>query len=151
MFKKIMLRGWAGFILGVFIITFISLLTSTFYGNGNYIPVSKLFIKECGSEILATWIVFILAGILGFCYGAGSLIFENDKLNIVVQTVLHCAISAPVQFLVGWVCYWMPHNFLGITIWIIESLIIYVIVWLCFYFNYKNEVKKVNEALKNNE
>ena len=148
MFKKIMFRGTAGFVLGVFIANLFCLISSTFFGNnGAYTPVAQMFINKFQTEIGAAWLMFLLSGFIGFICSATSLLFENDNLNLLMQTILHFVINGPSMFLIGWICYWMPHNIMGITIWIIEYILIYSIIWLSFYLSYKKKVAQVNEAL----
>ena len=150
MFKKIAFRGITGFVLGVFVANLFAIVSSTIFGqNGAYTPVAQLLINKCGSEIAAAWVMFILSGFIGGLCSASALLFENDKLNLILQTVLHCIINAPSMFLIGWICYWMPHNAFGITIWFVEFILIYAMIWLSFYLSYKKKVKQVNEALAN--
>ena len=148
MFKKIMFRGTAGFVLGVFIANLFCLISSTIFGNdGSYTPIARMFIDKCQTEIGAAWLMFLLSGSIGFICSASSIFFENDNLNLLMQTIIHFIINAPSMFLIGWICYWMPHNTMGIIIWIIEYLLIYAIIWLSFYLSYKKKVAQINEAL----
>lgn len=151
MLKEIVKRGSVGFLLGVFSINVIALVNSSLFGNGSFSLVTTYLIKQCGSEILASWFFFFLSGFIGALYGITSLIFENEKMNLVMQTFLHAIISAPLTFVVGWVCYWMPHNLTGILIFAAEYVVIYVIIWLSFYLSYKHKVNQVNEKLKERE
>lgn len=147
MLKKIIIRGVPGLILGTFIANLMSLISSTIYGNGVYYPAYTAVINQFDSQIEAVWVVFGLSALIGFLYGVTSLLFEADKLNLVVQTTLHCLINFPTVTLIAWLCYWMPHNKTGFIIWIIEYFVIYIIIWLSFYLSYKTKVKQINKAL----
>ena len=151
-FKKAMLRGALGFPLGVFISTTITVLISVFakgWGGGYYSAATPLLIKTMGSELNAVVLQYILSGVLGFAFAAGSAIWEVEKWSITKQTVFHFAITSVAMFPIAYICHWVGHNVLSIVIYFAIFLSFYLIMWIVMYSYWKKQLNGLNKKIKN--
>lgn len=148
MSKKIIGLGFSGFFVGVVIGYAISLIQSAIVGNGNFYPVAPDFMTACGTELNATVIQFFLTGILGVFISISSTLFDTNKLNLLMQTVLHFFIITTATSLVAFICKWIPYSVIGVIIWFAIFFIIYAIIWIAYMVIAKKHIAQINERLK---
>lgn len=153
MTKKVLKRGSLGFLIGAFITVLIPLIISFFIADGNFYPVVPDFIEQCGNEVNAAAIQYLLGGIMGFGCAAGSVVFEHDKFSILKQTVIHFIIISLSMLPIAYICHWMEHSLLGLIKYFLIFIIIYFIIWITQYLIWKSKIKRMNEKLlsKSNE
>lgn len=137
-------RGVLGFILGVFISTTLTIIDSLLFAHGNYIAVAPDLVSLCGSQLTAVTLQYLLSGILGIVFGTTTLIWENEKWSLLIQTLLHFFITTSVMTVIALICKWIPGTLGGIIGWIIVFVVVYLIVWFICYSIYKRKVKEIN-------
>lgn len=147
MVKKIFKTGMLGFFIGVFIAVLIPIIISFIIGTGSYYPVVSDFINQCGNEVTAAAIQYLLSGIMGFGIAAGSLIYTVERLGIFKQSAIHFAVLSLSMLPIAYICHWMEHSVLGIIKYFLIFVVIYIIIWIIEYFIWKRKIKKLNEKL----
>ena len=148
MSKKIIGLGFSGFFVGVVIGYAISLIQSAIVGNGNFYPVAPDFMTACGTELSATVIQFFLTGILGVFISISSVLFDTNKLNLLIQTVLHFLITTTATSLVAFICRWIPYSAAGVIIWFAIFFVIYAIIWIAYMIAAKKSIAQINKNLQ---
>lgn len=148
--KKAILRGLLGFPLGVFIGYLITIVISLIYARGYYSPVVPALVRECGSEIGAVVLQFILSGILGAAFAVGSIVWEIDKWSILKQTFVHFLILSLSMLPIAYFTYWMEHSIFGIASYFGIFIVIYAVIWFTQYFIWKQKIKTINNKIKGN-
>lgn len=148
MSKKIIGLGFSGFFVGVVIGYAISLIQSAIVGNGNFYPVAPDFMTACGTELSATVIQFFLTGILGVFISISSTLFYTNKLNLLIQTVLHFLITTTATSLVAFICRWIPYSAAGVIIWFAIFFVIYAIIWIAYMIAAKKSIAQINKNLQ---
>lgn len=146
--KGMVLRGTVGFFVGVTIGQFIPMISSLIYGDGNYYPVTPALAESCGTELSAVLLQFVLCGIMGICFGAGSMIWEIDSWSILKQTIVHLLLSSVVMFPVAYLMQWMERSIKGIAVYVGIFIGIYVVVWFTSYLAWWGKINRLNVRMK---
>lgn len=146
--KKAILRGVLGFPMGIFLSITITILISLSLGTGEYNPVVPELTNLTNSEINAVVLQYILSGILGFMFAAGSAVFEVEQFSLVKQIVIHFFISVFTMLPIAYILRWMDHSIGGIVTYVGIFLIIYVIIWIIQYMSWKKKILQINKKLE---
>lgn len=147
MIKKFFQRGTLGFLMGVFITVLIPVVISFTIGDGKYYPIVPDFIEQCGNEINAAAIQYLLGGILGFMCAASSVIWNIEKLGILKQSFIHFLCISISVMPIAYICHWMEHSVLGIVSYYAIFISIYFVIFITQYIFWKNKIRKMNEKL----
>ncbi|MEI6101053.1 MAG: DUF3021 domain-containing protein [Eubacteriales bacterium] len=146
--KKIIIRALLGFPLGVFIGYGITIWISAILGDGTFHPVVPALIKECGSEMGAVVLQFVLSGVMGASFAAASCVFECESWSILKQSLIHCAILSATLFPIAYFTYWMPRSAVGIISYFAIFFGLYIVIWIIQYFAWKKKIVAMNKKLK---
>ncbi|MFT8887866.1 MAG: DUF3021 domain-containing protein [Ethanoligenens sp.] len=150
-FKRAMLWGLLGFPLGVFVsytITIAISLAGRGWGGGWYSPVDPTLSRAVGSQLAAVGVQYLLSGLLGFVFAAGSCIWGIEKWNYTRQTVVHFALVTGTMMLMAYVCNWFDHTLLAFGLFFGLFVVIYVIIWFCCYLTWKKKMQVLNDSLR---
>ncbi|MDD6394821.1 MAG: DUF3021 domain-containing protein [Firmicutes bacterium] len=146
--KKAILRGLIGFPIGVTIGYSITIVISLIFAEGYYSPAVPSMIEMCGSEINAVLIQFLLCGLMGFIFAAGSVVWESEKLSLLAQTAINFVIVTGTMLPVAYICHWMEHSIAGLLQYVAIFAIIYVTIWITQYISYKIRIRKINKKIE---
>jgi hypothetical protein len=146
--KKAIIRGMLGFPMGIFLSISITILISLSLGTGEYNPVVPTLIDVTKSELNAVILQYILSGILGFMFAAGSTVFEVEQFSLVKQVVIHFFISVFTMLPIAYILRWMDHSIGGIVSYVGVFLIIYVVIWMIQYMSWKKKIHEINKKLE---
>jgi len=151
-FKVTAKRAIQGFLIGIFFLNIMCLIKSAVFGGGKYIPFSLEIVNFCGgNEAKAAILQFILTGFMGAIFGGSTVLFEAEKLSILMATVCHFLLVMPSGTAVAWICGWLIHSKTGLIIWVVQFIVLYIIIWLSIYLVYRAKVKQINQQLCNSE
>ncbi len=145
--KKAIERTVLGFFVGIAIGQMISVLISLIAGNGEFIVCTPKFISIVGNEAGAAAIQTLLCGIMGIGYAGASLIWENDKLNLAVQTGICFGIYAIATLPIAYFTSWMEHSAAGVLGYIGIFVASFVFVWFIQYLMLKNKLNAINTKI----
>ncbi len=88
--------------------------------------------------------------VIGLGFGLPAVVYDNEKLSLFTQTIIHmgtgCIVMTVTAFLVGWI----PLNrgpLLMIAI-LLEELALAFVIWFLFYLQQKKLVKQMNQRVK---
>lgn len=134
--KEFLFRSIIGIMFGAFIAV---LATCSFVLFGEQTALNgQLFMKNALGSMFAGWF-----------FSASSLYFEMETIKLPMQTGLHFITVTILYFILAFGIGWVPADPKSIGIAIALFLAIYAIVWLGFYFYFRNQSRKLNEELKN--
>jgi len=148
MSKKMIWLGFSGFSVGVAIGYVIAIIQSFIANNGNFYPVSPDFAAVCGTQLNATIIQFVLTGILGSIIAISSVLFDINKLSLLMQTVLHFLIISTATSLTAFICKWIPYSVISVLIWFAIFFIIYAAIWTTYMIIAKKHISQINKNLR---
>lgn len=125
--------------IGIFFGAFISIVVTSLaiYFGGYETLDSGIFIKNSAGAIFCGWL-----------FTVSPLYFENNNLTLLQQTVFHFFTTIIPYFILATSIGWIPLNVKSVLLGIGLFIIIYTIIWTCFYLYFKNLFKKMNDELK---
>jgi Protein of unknown function (DUF3021). len=145
--KKILIMGLWGFPLGVFIGYMITVIISLAIADGHFYPTAPGLAEQCGSEINAVTLQFLLAGVLGSACAAGSGVWLIESWSLLKQTVVHFLILSISMLPIAYFSYWMEHTLLGIITYFGMFIGLYVVIWISQYLALRHRIKKINAKI----
>ena len=146
--KKIILRCLIGAPIGLSISFIITLIISAMINKGEFYPVVPQFTIICGNELNAVIIQSLCSLLYGAAFAGASVIWEVESWSLLKQTVLHCIVISSSTLPIAYCMYWIPHNVLGIAIYIFIFFFIYFFIWFGQYFAMKKKIQAFNDKVK---
>ncbi|RDW19055.1 DUF3021 domain-containing protein [Oceanobacillus arenosus] len=132
--KSFLFRSLIGIFFGAFVavVTTISII---YFGRVEQLD-GEMFLRNSLGSIFCGWF-----------FTVSPLYFEIDSLKLPTQTALHFITVTVSYFVLSLGIGWIPFSFPTILLILGLFLIVYSIIWLCFYLYFKNEAKKLNAEL----
>ncbi len=92
----------------------------------------------------------LAAMIVGIGWVLPSIVYENDRLALGIQMLIHFVIGFGVYFPTAFFMGWIPGNMSlgGILLEMLFMAVISLVIWFCYYLYYYREAKRVNAKLK---
>ncbi|MEE3451648.1 MAG: DUF3021 domain-containing protein, partial [Acutalibacteraceae bacterium] len=134
--------------IGLSISFIITLIISAMINKGEFYPVVPKFTIICGNELNAVIIQSLCSLLYGAAFAGASVIWEVESWSLLKQTVLHCIVISSSTLPIAYCMYWMPHNVLGIAIYIFIFFFIYFFIWFGQYFAMKKKIQAFNDKVK---
>ncbi|QTD39710.1 DUF3021 domain-containing protein [Sporosarcina sp. Te-1] len=133
--KTFLTRSVLGIFFGSFL-TIITIFAVVYFGKADTLD-SGILVKNAVGTIFCGWFFTVT-----------PLLFENERLTLPVQTVLHFLCVSILYFIVAFVVGWVPFSVEGFFSTLGIFVLIYVGLWFAFYMYFKNQAEKLNEELK---
>lgn len=145
--KKIIMRGMAGFPIGIAVGYVITIVISLVWANGFYAPCVPELISAMGSEIKAVILQAFLCGLLGIGAAVGSVIWEIDHWSILKQTGCYFLLLSAIMIPVAYFNYWMEHSVTGVASYFVIFVVIFILIWVVQFAIGKKNIGKLNANL----
>ena len=88
--------------------------------------------------------------IVGIAWVLPSMIYENEKLSLAQQALIHFSVGFVVYFPAAIYMGWIPSN--GSIGQILTEILVIVLgsvaVWFAFYFYYRHLAKRINDRIR---
>ena len=88
--------------------------------------------------------------VIGLGFGIPAVVYENEKLSLFTQTIIHmgtgCIVMTVTAYLVGWIP--MNHGPLLMIAILLEEIALAFVIWFVFYLQQKKLVKQMNQRVK---
>ncbi|MDW0115270.1 DUF3021 domain-containing protein [Sporosarcina saromensis] len=133
--KTFLLRSILGIFFGSFL-TLVVLFIVIFVGDHDTLDASIL-VKNAIGQVFCGWFFTVT-----------PLLFENERLSLPVQTVLHFLCVSILYFIVAFVLGWVPFTTTGFLAILGLFIVIYAIIWTAFYMYFKKQAAKLNKELR---
>ncbi len=90
--------------------------------------------------------------IVGLGFGIPTVVYENDKIAMPMQCLMHMGIGCIVYTLVAFAVGWIPvEKGFGICLCVIAGQLAFAfLIWICFLRYYKKMAYKMNKKIKEN-
>lgn len=87
--------------------------------------------------------------VIGLGFGLPAVVYDNEKLSLFTQTIIHmgtgCIVMTVTAFLVGWIP--MHHGPLLMIAILLEEIALAFVIWFLFYLQQKKLVKQMNQRV----
>ncbi|SDL96603.1 DUF3021 domain-containing protein [Sediminibacillus halophilus] len=125
-------------LIGIFFGAFIAVLAtnSLVYFADEKVLDGGLFLRNSLGSIFCGWL-----------FSVTPLYFEIRSLSLFQQTGLHFVTAMAAYFILAYQIGWIPAGTASILLFLIITLAIYAVIWICFYLYFKNQSRKLNEEL----
>ncbi|QTM98735.1 DUF3021 family protein [Sediminibacillus dalangtanensis] len=129
-------------LIGIFFGAFIAVLAtnSLVYFGGENVLDGGLFLKNSLGSIFCGWL-----------FSVTPLYFEIRSLSLFQQTGLHFVTAMAAYFVLAYQIGWIPAGTSSILLFLVITLALYSVIWICFYLYFKNQSRKLNEELQHVE
>lgn len=144
MWRKSLLRGLSSYCISVTVTLLVSMLLTAYGLKSICVPS---FILRAGGDLTAALLQPLLIGLIGFAFGAGSVLFEIERWSLLKQGVAHLAITASVWIAVHLVCFY-PLTPPAVIIFALSAFVSYAITWGAQYFVLHDTVRRINERIR---
>lgn len=105
-----------------------------------------------GNFQLSNWLYTKMAigsMLVGVGFSVPSAIYNNDKLSLGIQTLIHmgigCTVLLIVAFQVGWIS--LAAGWTACVLAVLGELLVAFLIWLAFAFYYKRMAKRMNDKI----
>ncbi len=87
--------------------------------------------------------------IVGIGFGTSSIVYKVERLHLWQQSLIHFGIGMPIYLIVGFSMGWFPAMpSYAVIVTVLLAVMVFAIIWSCFYLYYRSVAKKINEQLK---
>ena len=148
MIKKMLVRGIKSFSCAVTINVLIYVMLIVSRGAGDWLPMLPEFQAGYDSPVLAILVQCLLVALCSAVFGAGSVLFEMERMGLMAQSIIYFVITSAVWVPVACYCWGMhkyPMSVLGVGASYVVS---YVICWGIGYHNCRKSVEQINRKLR---
>jgi hypothetical protein len=145
--KKILHRGLRGIIPTIAYGYLITVFTSLIFLDGQYVPVVQILSAQFENEIYAVLLQIAFFALIGFVYGAASLIWDIDEWSYMKQTGIYFSISSITVLPVAYLMHWMPRNLIGFIVFFSIFTVMFFIVWCIQFSIWKAKIRKIDDEL----
>jgi len=143
MWKKSLMRGLVSYCISVTITLFIYALLVLCGSPSVCIPA---FVDRAGGELISALLQPLLIGLIGFAFGAGSVLFEIERWSFLKQGAAHLALTAAVWLAVELICF-TPFSAPVIISFAASIAGTYAVTWGMRYLLWREQVRRINEQI----
>lgn len=133
--KTFLFRSVLGIFFGAFVTVMVN-VASISLGEQDVLE-GHLFIKNAIGYMFSGWLFTVT-----------PLYFKIRSIRLPLQTALHFISVTAVYFVLAAGIGWIPLAAKNILLYLLISLTIYSVMWVCFFLYIKNQSQRFNEDLK---
>lgn len=92
------------------------------------------------------------SALVGMGFATPSIVYTSERLRLWQQLLIHLGIGMPVYLAVAFWLGWMPRQSAGAVVgFVLLALVIFFLIWSCFFLYNRHEAKRMNERLRQME
>jgi uncharacterized membrane protein len=133
--KNILKRGIKGAVIGVFIIQTIGVIMMLLSRETN--PFGKEFLIS----------QYVAGAIIGFVFGGLNILFQLERIGIIGATLIHFTFVLTTYIPCANMAGWFRNDIKVITSTMLIFVLVYFIIWLICYLQWKKEINEINTKL----
>lgn len=152
MWKKSVFRGTVSFAFTVTVNVLImmekTVQTVKETGNAQALPALVPEYAACFSNpFMALMVQTLLCGLIGFAFGACSVVTEIARWSMVRQAVTHFVLTSCVWVPVGVFCWGLGRYWVSFLSVFISMAVTYAVIWVIQIIACRRQVAQINERL----
>lgn len=144
MWKKSLARGAGSYCICVTVSNVVSMILGLCGQTSSCIPA---FVERVGNPLTAMFLQPLLIGLIGFAFGAGSVLFEIERWSFFRQGAAHLAVTAAVWIAVELICF-SPITPPAVLSFAASAAVSYAITWGAQYFALRAQIRRLNEQIQ---
>lgn len=145
MLKRSLLRGACSYCVCVTVAALIALMICLL-GDG-MVAIPEFTARMGGDPLTAALVQILLIGLIGFAFGAGSVLFEIEHWSFLRQGAVHLTLTAAVWIAVELICF-TPITLPAMLSMGLSVVATYALTWGSQYFVWKNKVRRLNDQIR---
>ena len=144
--NRLMLRmAVIGFIMGV---VFGDAITMLFASTPDHLAFVSQDMSDRYGDTAALIIQSLVSGIVGFIAFYGTIVYYDERFNIITATLIHMAISLTALLSAGYFLGWIGTTIEDLMLFLVLPLVMYFMIWFSVYISYRMKIEQINEALE---
>lgn len=152
MWKKCLWRGavslTACVTVNVLILMAKTMSTVRMTGDAQALPeLVPEYAARFENPFMALMVQTLLCGLIGFAFGACSVIMDIARWSMVRQAVVHFVLTACVWVPVSIFCWGLGRYWISFICVFLSMLFTYTVTWTCRIIVCRKEVARINEQL----
>ena len=152
MWKKCLWRGAISFTtcvtVNVLILMAKTMSTVRMTGDKQTLPdLVPEYAAHFENPFMALMVQTLLCGLIGFAFGAGSVIMDIARWSMIRQAVVHFVLTACVWVPVSIFCWGLGRYRISFICVFLGMLFTYTVTWTCQIIVCRKEVARINEQL----
>ena len=141
---KVLNRAWNGFAYAVAINLFVYF---TIVCITNNLPLVPSYREYVGNDAFAIMLQLMLVGVMSAVFAGGTVIFEESKIGLLLQSILYFVVTSIVWIPVFGFCFGLFVYRQTMISFSLSYIGTYVICWLVTYRTSRREVETINLRL----
>jgi len=141
--KKALMRGLYSYFISVTVTVLIGMIAGLFGAEMAWTPD---FAGKVGSDLAAAYLQPLLIGLIGFAFGAGSVLFEVERWSFLKQGAAHLTVTAAVWIPVELICF-TPIVPPVVISFVASAAVTYAITWGAQYFVWRAGIRRLNRRI----
>ncbi|TFJ91853.1 DUF3021 domain-containing protein [Lentibacillus salicampi] len=124
-----------------------SMIGIAYGGIITFIALTVLKYTNTEAPVSQIWLYMLCSFIIGIYFGLSSLIFTENSLSLLKQTVVHFIMSIVFYFIIALSAGWIPLTAAAIIGTSLFFIFIYAVFWTGYYLYYKKVEESMNANL----
>lgn len=141
---KVLNRAWNGFAYAVAINLLVYFTIGCITNN---LPLVPSYREYVGNDAFAIMLQLMLVGVMSAVFAGGTVIFEESKIGLLLQSILYFIITSIVWIPVFGFCFGLFVYRQTMLSFLLSYIGTYVICWLVTYRTSRREVETINLRL----
>lgn len=141
---KVLNRAWNGFAYAVAINLLVYFTIGCITNN---LPLVPSYREYVGNDAFAIMLQLMLVGVMSAVFAGGTVIFEESKIGLLLQSILYFIITSIVWIPVFGFCFGLFVYRQTMISFLLSYIGTYVICWLVTYRTSRREVETINLRL----
>lgn len=143
LWKKSLARGAFSYCISVTAIVLTGMITAL---CGSESVCTPEFIERIGNPLTAMHLQPLLVGLIGFAFGAGSVLLEIERWSFLKQGAVHLAVTLAVWIIIHLICF-SPVTPPVVISFTASAFATYAVTWSVKYFVWRAQIRKLNEKI----
>lgn len=148
MIKQMIFRGCNSFAYSIAITCVLQIIVTVIYGETQFIPLLPEYMAHFSNPYLAMLVQHVFIGLTSASFGAGSVIFELERLSLLVQSILYYIVTSLVWIPIS--CFWWGlHKYPQTLVTVgVSYAVSYAISWIVQYRLCRRNIEEINQRIQ---
>lgn len=147
MFKLALRRGLIGLPWGIAIAQGVALAISAAVGTGEFYLIPPELTGRMGSQLAAVSLQTCLCALLGFIWGALSVIWQIESWSLLKQSLIFFVLGMSATLATEYFCGWVDPDWLSLLRFAGIFTAVFAVIWVTLYIWIRLNLRRMNRSL----